>query len=115
MLKNILLGGSSNIENNKASDTVSKSPQQLQRDHDIARASFFQPDRHISFKWLATATTWVTNSDHMISNNNNMQSYIIRREERFALKDRSWTADKERSWFEPTIRRYEHIMVGLQG
>jgi len=40
----------------------------------------------------------------MISNNNYMLSNVIRREERLALKDRSLTADKDRSWFEPTIR-----------
>jgi len=39
----------------------------------------------------------------MISNNNNMLSYIIRREERLALGDRSLTAEKECSWSEPTI------------
>ena len=33
-----------------------------------------------------------------------MLSYIIRREERLALKARSWTADQERSQFKPTIR-----------
>jgi len=48
------------------------------------------------------------NSDHMISNNNNMLSYVIRREERLALKDRFLTANKERSWFEPTIRDLGH-------
>jgi len=37
------------------------------------------------------------NSDHMISNNNNMLRDVIRREER------SLTADKKGSWFEPTI------------
>ena len=39
----------------------------------------------------------------MISNNNNMLSYVIRREERLALKECSLTADKKRSRFEPTI------------
>jgi len=34
----------------------------------------------------------------------NMLSYSIRWEERLALKDRCLTADKERSWFKPTIR-----------
>jgi len=52
---------------------------------------------------LATAITRVSNSDRLISNNNNTLSYVIRREERLALKDRSLTADKERSWFESTI------------
>jgi len=41
----------------------------------------------------------------MISNNNNMLSYVIRREERLALKERSFTADKECSWFEPTMKQ----------
>ena len=39
----------------------------------------------------------------MISNNNNMLSYVIRQEERLTPKERSLTADKERSWFEPII------------
>ena len=37
-----------------------------------------------------------------------MLSYVIRREERLALKDRFLTANKERSWFEPTIRDLGH-------
>jgi len=57
---------------------------------------------------LATVITCVSNSDHMISNNNNMLSYVIRREERLTLKEHSLTADKC-SWFEPTIR-YESEM-----
>jgi len=39
----------------------------------------------------------------MISYNNHMLSYIIRREEQLGLKDHFLTTDKERSWFEPTI------------
>ena len=53
----------------------------------------------------------------MISNNNNMLSYVIGREERLALKDRSSTADKEHSWFGPTIRLSPSLsrMVKLPG
>jgi len=40
----------------------------------------------------------------MICNNNNMLSSVIKWEEHLALNNRSLTADKERSWFEPTIR-----------
>jgi len=45
-------------------------------------------------------------SNHMIRSNNNMLSDVIRREERLALRDRSLAADKECSWFEPTITDY---------
>jgi len=43
------------------------------------------------------------NSDHVLTNRNIMLSYVIRREERLAPKDRSLTADIECSWFELTI------------
>ena len=45
----------------------------------------------------------------MIRNSNNMPSYAIRREGRLALKKRSLTAEKERSWFEPTINPFRHL------
>jgi len=44
-----------------------------------------------------------SNSDHMITNNNNALSYVFRQVERLARKDLSLTADKRRSWFELTI------------
>ena len=48
----------------------------------------------------------------MVHNNNNMLSYVIRQEERLALKNRSLTADEECSWFESTIiSRYSDICV----
>ena len=49
-LKNVLLDQSLNTKNNKASDAVSKRHEQLQRDHDIARTSYFRSGRHISFR-----------------------------------------------------------------
>jgi len=45
-----------------------------------------------------TTITWVSNSDHMIINNDRVFNYVTRREER------SLIVDKEHSWFEPTIR-----------
>jgi len=54
MLKDALLDRSLNTKNNKA---VSRRQQQLQRDYDITRASYFRSGRHISFWWLATAIT----------------------------------------------------------
>ena len=101
-------------KNNKPSNTVSKTLQQLQRHYDIACAGYFRPGYHISFRWLATAITRGNNRDYMISNNNNMLSYVIRREERFALKERSLTADKKRSWFEPTITLVRHYQGDYQ-
>ena len=47
--------------------------------------------------------TWVSNSDHMVRNNNNMLSYVIGQDEQLALKGRSFTANKERSRFELII------------
>ena len=41
-----------------------------------------------------------------------MLSYVIRRKERLALKDRSLTADKEHSWYGPTIRE-DNSAMGL--
>jgi len=45
MLENGLLDRSLKTTNNKASDAVSKKHQQLQKDHDIARASYFRSGR----------------------------------------------------------------------
>ena len=50
-LKNILLDRSLNTKNNKASDAVSKKHHQLQRDNNIASASYFWLGRHIAFRW----------------------------------------------------------------
>jgi len=55
MLKNVLLDHSLSTKNNKASDAVSKRHQQLQRDQNIARVSYFRSGRHISFGWQGTA------------------------------------------------------------
>jgi len=61
----------------------------------------------------------VSNSDHVIGNNNNALSYVIRREQRLALKHwsltGSLTAYKERSWFELTITKLmlAHCSDGL--
>jgi len=58
------------------------------------------------------------NSDRTIINNNNVLSSVIRQEQQSALKkrsvialsstvkERSFTAYKERSWFEPSISRF---------
>jgi len=47
---------------------------------------------------------------HTISNNNTL-SYVIRQEERLALKDRSLTTDKELAWFEPTIINVVYVKL----
>ena len=76
----------------------------FQRDTNNCKAIMISPVRGISGRVTICLLGDAGKSDHMISNNNNILSYVIRREERIALKDRSLTSDNERSWFEPTIR-----------
>jgi len=52
-------------------------------------------------------------SEYMIGSNINVLSYVIRREERLALKDCSLTADEDRAWFEPSIREFCNRLYNL--
>jgi len=87
MVKNGLLDRSFDVKNNKALDAVSRNTNNCKEITTSPVGALFG---QVIILFLGGAG----NSDHMIRNNNHMLSYIIKREQRLALKCWSLTALK---------------------